>query len=107
MADRSAELRRWCEKPESKLCPRMAPQRLGYPSRDKVRHTRAEVRQKNAHASGRVRNDSGRHLHSRAPLEETRLGWRRNMFWRLLGILLILIGLTGIGIALYLGKNRG
>jgi hypothetical protein len=29
------------------------------------------------------------------------------MFWRLLGILLILIGLTGIGIALYLGKNRG
>src|ERR1700757_2126423 len=92
MADRSAELRRWCEKPESKLCPRMAPQRLGYPSRDKVRHTRAEVRQKNAHASGRVRNDSGRHLHSRAPLEETRLGWRRNMFWRLLGIVLILIG---------------
>jgi hypothetical protein len=29
------------------------------------------------------------------------------MFWRLLGIVLILIGLNGIGIARYLGKNRG
>jgi hypothetical protein len=29
------------------------------------------------------------------------------MFWRLLGIVLILIGLIGIGVALYLGKNRG
>ena len=52
---------------------------MGHPGRHKARHTRAEVRQKNAYACGRVRNDSGRHLHSRAPLEETGLAWRNGV----------------------------